>query len=157
MAPEAASTKNDEYQEVSDFLINLKLGKYKQKFIEHGIEDNETILELKEEHLEQMGVPLGHKLKIIKRIKDIRGEQGLSTVPQSREGTDRRTPGKAADLKDGNLQPNSSIKGGQFDEKESHNQFLEALNEWRNAPKDPAQQTTESQANDKKRVTFNDE
>jgi hypothetical protein len=29
MAPEAASTKNDEYQEVSDFLINLKLGKYK--------------------------------------------------------------------------------------------------------------------------------
>ena len=29
-----------------------------------------------------MGIPLGHKLKIMKRIKDIRSEQGM-TVPQS--------------------------------------------------------------------------
>ena len=55
-------------------------------------------MELKEEHLEQMGVPLGHKLKVIKRIKDVRGERGMSTVPQSREGTDRRTPSKAVDI-----------------------------------------------------------
>jgi uncharacterized membrane protein (UPF0127 family) len=40
--------------------------------IDNGIEDLETMLELKDGHIEQMGIPLGHKLKIIKRIKDMR-------------------------------------------------------------------------------------
>jgi len=33
-----------------------------------------------------MGIPLGHKLKIIKKIKDTRAEKGMTT-PQSRVGT----------------------------------------------------------------------
>lgn len=72
-----------------EFLSSIKLQKYESTFIEHGIEDLETILELKDEHLEQMSIPLGHKLKIVKHIKDKRSLKGLSTVPQSREGTDR--------------------------------------------------------------------
>jgi hypothetical protein len=32
-----------------------------------------------------MSVPLGHKLKIMKRIKDLRRERGM-TVPESRQG-----------------------------------------------------------------------
>ena len=28
-----------------------------------------------------MGIPLGHKLKIIKKIKDMRGEKGLGAIP----------------------------------------------------------------------------
>jgi hypothetical protein len=32
-----------------------------------------------------MNVPLGHKLKIMKRIKDLRREKGMS-VPESRQG-----------------------------------------------------------------------
>lgn len=70
--------------EVLQFLDGIKLHKYESKFIEHGIEDLETILELQDEHLEQMNFPLGHKLKIIKHIKDIRQDKGLSTLPQSR-------------------------------------------------------------------------
>ena len=46
--------------------------------MENGIEDLETILELKDEHVEQMGIPLGHKLKIVKKIKDIRIEKGMT-------------------------------------------------------------------------------
>jgi hypothetical protein len=69
---------------VAEFLKDIKLDKYKEKFIENGVEDLETILELKDEHIEQMGIPLGHKLKIIKKIKDLRGNKGLSTAPQSR-------------------------------------------------------------------------
>ena len=57
---------------MKEFLASIKLDKYKDKLIENGVEDLETILELKEEHIEQMGIPLGHKLKIIKRVKDIR-------------------------------------------------------------------------------------
>ena len=37
-----------------------------------------------------MNVPLGHKLKILKRIKDIRRDQGLS-IPDSRQGGARPT------------------------------------------------------------------
>jgi len=70
-------------------LASLKLEKYQQKFIENGVEDLETILELNDEHIEHMGIPLGHKLKIIKRIKDLRTEKGMS-VPQSRQGTTRK-------------------------------------------------------------------
>jgi len=61
------------------------LAKYKENFIDNGVEDLETILELNEQHLEQMSVPLGHKLKIMKRIKDLRREKGMS-VPESRQG-----------------------------------------------------------------------
>ena len=32
-----------------------------------------------------MNIPLGHKLKIIKKIKDIRRDRGMS-VPESRQG-----------------------------------------------------------------------
>lgn len=59
--------------------------KYKDTFLDNGVEDLETILEMDEKHLEQMNVPLGHKLKIMKRIKDIRKDKGM-TVPDSRQG-----------------------------------------------------------------------
>jgi len=36
----------DEYPEVGEFLDSINLAKYKERFIENGIEDEETILEL---------------------------------------------------------------------------------------------------------------
>lgn len=47
-------------------------GRYREVFLDNGVEDLETILEMDEKHLEQMSVPLGHKLKIMKKIKEIR-------------------------------------------------------------------------------------
>ena len=41
----------------------------------NGIEDLETILELQEDHLEKMQIPLGHKLKVIKKIKETKSEK----------------------------------------------------------------------------------
>lgn len=67
----------DLYKEVNEFLGNINLQKYQDKFIDNGVEDLETILELDENHLEQMGVPLGHKLKIMKRIKETRKEKNM--------------------------------------------------------------------------------
>jgi len=32
----------------------------------------ETLVELQEDHLEMLKIPLGHKLKIMKRIKELR-------------------------------------------------------------------------------------
>lgn len=106
---------------------SIKLEKYLDKFVDNGVEDLETILELRDEHIEQIGIPLGHKLKIMKRIKDLRADKGM-TVPQSREGTTRPDvqPLEKSDQK-------PSLKNGTYDEGESHNQFLEALNAWRSA------------------------
>lgn len=66
----------------------MNLAKYFDKFIDHGVEDLETILEIQDQHIEKMGIPMGHKLKIIKRIKDTRASKGMS-VPQSRQGARR--------------------------------------------------------------------
>ena len=66
----------------------MNLGKYFDKFIDHGVEDLETILEIQDQHIEKMGIPMGHKLKIIKRIKDTRTSKGM-TVPKSRQGARR--------------------------------------------------------------------
>ena len=68
----AASGDTGDFPEVDSFLGSINLQKYKERFIENGIEDEETILELNDSHLDAIGVPLGYKLKIIKRIKMIR-------------------------------------------------------------------------------------
>lgn len=68
---QASSTKQD-FPEIEDFLESINLQKYKDKFIENGIEDYETVLELNDSHLDAIGIPLGYKLKIIKRIKTLR-------------------------------------------------------------------------------------
>ena len=75
-------------------MNSIALTKYKDRFIENGIEDEETILELNDEHLDALTVPLGHKLKILKRIKMMRQEKGMS-VPESRQGQRPRPTGDA--------------------------------------------------------------
>ena len=83
-APTGGATS--EFPEVDSFLASINLQKYKDRFLENGIEDEETILELNDAHLDAVGIPLGYKLKILKRIKMVRQEKGM-TVPESRQGT----------------------------------------------------------------------
>jgi len=77
------------HAEVDSFLDSCGgtaiISKYKDIFIDNGIEDLETILEMDDKHLEQLSVPMGHKLKFMKRIKEIRAERGMY-VPPSRQG-----------------------------------------------------------------------
>lgn len=78
MANQSSNVVGTEYAEVDTFLNSINLAKYKERFVENGIEDEETILELNDTHLDALSVPLGHKLKMIKRIKTIREEKGMS-------------------------------------------------------------------------------
>ena len=71
--------------DVEGFLASVKLEKYVKTFLDNGVDDLEIVLELDDKHLEQMSIPLGHKLKIMKRIKDIRRERGMSVL-ESRQG-----------------------------------------------------------------------
>lgn len=95
----AAAGENSEKMEVKDFLESIKLGKYYEKLLMNGIEDIETILELQEDHIEKMGIPLGHKLKLVKKIKEMRIERAGVETPVS-------------------TSTKSSIKDGQYDEAE---------------------------------------
>lgn len=77
---------SSEFPEIEEFLASINLQKYKDRFLENGIEDYETVLELNDSHLDAIGIPLGYKLKIIKRIKTMRQERGMS-MPESRQGS----------------------------------------------------------------------
>ena len=56
-------------------MNEIGLIKYKDTLIDNGVEDLEIILELDEHHLEAMSIPLGHKLKILKKIANGRNVQ----------------------------------------------------------------------------------
>ena len=62
----------NKFSEIVKFFDDIGLPKYSQVFIDNGIEDVETLVELQEEHLEMMKIPLGHKLKIMKRIRELK-------------------------------------------------------------------------------------
>ncbi len=154
-----ASTQGD-FPEIDDFLGSINLQKYKERFIDNGIEDLETVLELNDQHLDAIGIPLGYKLKIIKRIKTLRQEKGM-TVPESRQGQRQHADNVATEARQvtnadySELPPpskeipqKSALKNrtesvsqanndynqlaeGTFDEAQSHQSFLEALNAWR--------------------------
>ena len=155
------------YEEVDHFLKAAGGLKYRELFIDNGVEDLETILELDEKHLEQMSVPLGHKLKIMKRIKDIRQERGMYVPPSRQAGTTPREVVKdssSAVNDQGSTTATVEVKkeggslfDGDYDEEEQQRQFQQALDEWRNKgsePKVAAGKATTNENNVVKKVRF---
>lgn len=80
--PKKPSLKN-KHSEVKDFLKSMDFEQYFDKFIENGIEDLETILELKSNHLDSMEISMGHRLKFMKYIVEKRTEVGLRNIKKS--------------------------------------------------------------------------
>lgn len=48
--------------------------KYLTTLLENGIDDMEILFEINEEHLTALNIPMGHRLKIMKRIRELKGE-----------------------------------------------------------------------------------
>lgn len=72
--------ETSESKEFNEFLEPIKMERYWEVFVENGIDDVETLVECKDEHLEKMNIPLGHRLKIMKRIKEFK-QAKPSTAP----------------------------------------------------------------------------
>ena len=104
------------HTEVDVFLESAGLPRYRDNFLDNGVEDLETILELDDKHLEQMGVPMGHKLKLVKRIKEIRVSKSLH-VPPSRQGGERDKP-KPTSTAAAKVEPNAKSGGVGADNKD---------------------------------------
>ena len=66
------SAKEVRHPEVEEFLASITMQKYLPMFIENGFEELETILELRDEDFNVMKIPLGHKLRMLKRIKELK-------------------------------------------------------------------------------------
>ena len=61
--------------QVREFLNSIKLGKYFDKFIENGVDDLETILDLNANNISELGIPMGHRLKMLKNINKYKSQK----------------------------------------------------------------------------------
>ena len=79
----SASGKTGAASSLSRFLTELGLSRYLSQFLQSGVEDLETALELTEADLERMGIALGHRIKILKRLRDLCGprEEAKTVAP----------------------------------------------------------------------------
>lgn len=78
--------------EIFNFLANCGLDKYHKVFLDNGIDDLEILMELTEAHLSNLNIPLGHRLKILKNIKERKGKENeAQVVPQKIEKTETET------------------------------------------------------------------
>ena len=66
--------------DVSEFLIALGLPQYGQTFGENDI-DGVALLDLEEAHLKELGVSLGHRIKLLKAIAELRAASGDALRP----------------------------------------------------------------------------
>lgn len=81
----SASAKAVAASTLSRFLAELGLSRYLSQFLQSGVEDLETAFELTETDLERMGIALGHRIKILKRLRDLYGPlEETKTVTSSK-------------------------------------------------------------------------
>ena len=73
--------------DIADWLRTLGLDQYEAAFRESGI-DVDVLPELNEQHLKDLGVPLGHRLKMLRAIRD-----RAAATPAALRRTPRNRPG----------------------------------------------------------------
>jgi class 3 adenylate cyclase/tetratricopeptide (TPR) repeat protein len=73
--------------DVGTWLSDLGLGQYEAVFRENEI-DADVLTELSEQHLEELGVSLGHRLKMLRAIRKLAGE--TPDAPKPQDAADRR-------------------------------------------------------------------
>lgn len=98
------------------------MGKYKDKFIDAGITNLYQIEEVTQSDLEGMKIPLGHKLKIMKKVREVHEKtHPVEKIIKVSEGIATEAPVQ------------NSLLDGEFDEEANKREFQAALVEWRNA------------------------
>ena len=77
--------------DIGDWLARLGVSQYEASFRENAI-DAEVLRELTNEHLKDLGVPLGHRLKMLRSIRELAGHALRAQRRGRREhcGLDRR-------------------------------------------------------------------
>jgi class 3 adenylate cyclase/predicted ATPase len=84
-------------QQIADWLKNLGMSEYAQRFAENDI-DMAVLPDLTDQHLKELGLSLGHRLKMLRAIRDLGGatvaptapSRPLETEPTRRDDAERR-------------------------------------------------------------------
>src|SRR5438309_11803834 len=74
--------------DVGTWLSGLGLGQYEAVFRESEI-DTDVLTELTEHHLKDLGVSLGHRLKMLRAIRELAGDAAIK-APKRQDAADRR-------------------------------------------------------------------
>src|SRR5450631_3426757 len=76
--------------DVGGWLRSLGLGQYEVAFRDNEI-DGEVLSELTDQHLKDLGVSLGHRLKMLRAIRELAGEAPvMASSAKPQDAADRR-------------------------------------------------------------------
>jgi class 3 adenylate cyclase/predicted ATPase len=75
-------------KDIAEWLASLDLGEYAQRFAENAI-DLSVIRDLTENDLEELGVLLGHRRKMLRAIAELQGEAASKPQTSAEPGRDR--------------------------------------------------------------------
>src|SRR5262249_62085559 len=71
-------------QQISDWLNQHGMSEYAEQFVENRI-DFSVLPDLTEQHLKDLGIALGDRLKLLRAIRDIGSTHPTSAMPSSSE------------------------------------------------------------------------
>jgi SAM domain (Sterile alpha motif) len=81
-------------QEIADWLKKFGMSEYAERFIENRI-DTSVLPDLRDQHLKDLGIALGDRLKILRAIRDLGNVPTAATAPSSLKATEP-TPRESA-------------------------------------------------------------
>jgi SAM domain (Sterile alpha motif) len=67
-------------QQIADWLKKLGMGQYAQAFADNDV-DFSVLHHLTDQHLKDLGVSLGHRLKMLQAIRDLGAASAAVTAP----------------------------------------------------------------------------
>ena len=74
--------------DVAAWLQTQGFGQYAELFAANAI-DREALLELTDEHLKELGLPLGHRVKLLKAIRELREPEAAAVADRPTTSTPR--------------------------------------------------------------------
>jgi class 3 adenylate cyclase/predicted ATPase len=81
-------------QQIADWLQELGMAQYAQAFSDNDI-DFSVLRHLTDQHLKDLGVSLGHRLKMLQAIRDLGEASAAATAPSPPAGTEPTRPDDA--------------------------------------------------------------
>jgi class 3 adenylate cyclase/predicted ATPase len=77
-------------EQIADWLKKLGMSEYAERFVQNRI-DIAILPDLRDQHLKDLGIPLGDRLKILRAIRDVAGAVSTSPQPTLAEPTPQDT------------------------------------------------------------------
>ena len=134
----STSSLQSQYNDVYSFLKDLNMENYLENFIKNGINSEEKILYLNNDNLKLINVPYAHRLRFLKKLKEIQtmqimkktfNETGeLAKIKKKMENTNNKyeeifIPKEEDDIEIGDDEQRKTFTQAIFDFQKSHSKF----------------------------------